>query len=185
LTEWDILTGIPKQNLASNAGAIWSLDASPDGTSIALGCDDGSLILVDVEDGNFEYSRSLERQNSRVLSLSWHPNGEILVGGCADATIRAWDTKTGRIITQMKVNEAERPNRKQGKFMGVKRQRKMDTLIWAVKVTGDGVVVSGDSSGSLKIWESKFWSLVESFRIHRSDILCLAVDNVCSLCEMD
>jgi U3 small nucleolar RNA-associated protein 4 len=90
LTEWDITTGLPKQHLASNAGPIWSLAASPDGQTLALGCEDGTVMLVDVADGSFNYSRFLERQHSRVLSLSWHPNGTILVGGCADSTIRAW-----------------------------------------------------------------------------------------------
>lgn len=54
----------------------------------------------------------------------------------------------------------------------------MDTLIWCVKMLGDGTIVSGDSTGSLKIWESQFWSLTQSFQVHKADILCLAVQNV-------
>jgi U3 small nucleolar RNA-associated protein 4 len=175
LTEWDITTGLPKNHLDSNAGLIWSLSPSPDGTTLALGCDDGSVILVDVADGSFSYSRALERQSSRVMCLSWHPNGNILVGGCGDSTIRAWDIHhpNGRILATMKVEQT----RKRGK----KRMRKMDTLIWTVKVLSDGTVVSGDSTGSLKFWESQFWSLTQSFQVHKADILCLAVENVFSM----
>jgi len=172
LTEWDITTGLAKQHLDSNAGAIWSLAPSPDGTTLALGCEDGTIILVDVADGSFAYSRALERQSARVLSLAWHPNGQFLVGGCADSTIRAWEVNHpyGRIVAQMRVEQ----NRKRG----AKRVRKLDTLVWTVKVLSDGTIISGDSSGSLKIWESKFWSLIQTFQVHKSDILCLAIDEV-------
>jgi U3 small nucleolar RNA-associated protein 4 len=165
-------TGLPKEHLDSNAGAIWSLASSPDGATLAIGCEDGTTILIDVADGSFAYSRVLERQSSRVLSLSWHPNGKTLVGGCADSTIRAWDVSHphGRIIAQMKVE--------QSRVMGAKRKRTMNTLVWAVKVTSDGTVISGDSTGSLKIWESRFWSLTQSFQVHKGDILCLAIDSV-------
>jgi U3 small nucleolar RNA-associated protein 4 len=61
---------------------------------------------------------------------------------------------------------------------GKKRMRKMDTLIWTVKVLSDGTIISGDSTGSLKIWESQFWSLTQSFQVHKADILCLALENV-------
>jgi U3 small nucleolar RNA-associated protein 4 len=57
----------------------------------------------------------------------------------------------------------------------------MDTLIWTVKVLSDGTIISGDSTGSLKIWESQFWSLTQSFQVHKADILCFAVENVRSL----
>jgi U3 small nucleolar RNA-associated protein 4 len=129
-------------------------------------------MLVDVSDGSFTFSRFLERQYSRVLSLSYHPNGHYLVGGCADSTIRVWevDNPHGRIVAQMKVERTQ----KQGK----KRKRKMDTVVWAVKVAADGTIVSGDSTGALKVWESRFWSLKQTFHVHEADILCLAFDNV-------
>ena len=57
----------------------------------------------------------------------------------------------------------------------------MDTLVWAVKVASDGTVVSGDSTGSLKIWESRFWSLKQSFQFHKADVLCLDFTHVCVL----
>jgi U3 small nucleolar RNA-associated protein 4 len=135
-----------------------------------VGCDDGTVILVDVSDGQFVYSRALERQVSRVLSLAWHPNGNILVGGCSDSTIRVWELAYGRILSQMKVEYTHK--------RGKKRMRKLDTLVWAVQVTSNGTVVSGDSSGSLKIWDSRFWSLTHSFQVHKADILCLALDDV-------
>jgi U3 small nucleolar RNA-associated protein 4 len=130
-------------------------------------------MLVDVAEGEFDYSRFLERQAARILSLAYHPNGQFLIGGCADSTIRVWETDKGRIVAQMKVERTQ----KQGK----KRKRKMDTVVWAVKVARDGTVVSGDSTGALKIWESRFWSLKQTFHVHEADILCLAFDNVLPL----
>ena len=131
-------------------------------------------MLVDVADGSFAFSRFLERQTVRILSLSWHPDGNILAGGCADSTIRVWEVAHphGRIVAQMKVEKIFKRGEK------TKRRRKLDTLVWAVKVAADGTVISGDSSGSLKIWESRFWSLKQSFQVHKSDVLCLTFDNV-------
>jgi len=76
----------------------------------------------------------------------------------------------------MKVEQIHKRGEKSGK------RRKLETLVWAVKVASDGTVISGDSTGSLKIWESKFWSLRQSFQVHKADLLCLAIDSVCSLC---
>ena len=174
MTEWDITTGLAKDHLASNAGVIASLAVSPDAATIALGCEEGTVILIDVGGGAFSYSRSLERQPSRVVSLAWHPNGGFLVGGCADSSIRVWEPNHpyGRIVAQMKVDtlpqRGERP----------KKRRRFETLVWDVMVASDGTIISGDSTGSLKIWESQFWSLKQSFQVHKADILSLAFDSV-------
>jgi U3 small nucleolar RNA-associated protein 4 len=149
--------------------------ASHDGNTLAVGCEDGTVMLVDVADGSFTYSRFLERQSSPVLSLAWHPNRNTLVGGCADSTIRVWDVNHshGRILAQMKVDQIH--NKTRG---APNKRRKVDTLVWGVKVAKDGTIISGDSTGSLKVWESQFWSLKQSFHVHKADILCLAFDNV-------
>lgn len=179
VSEWDIMSGLAKEHLASNAGAIWSITTSPDGNLLALGCEDGSIQLVDVQYGAFTYSRLLERQNSRVLSLSWDPHGKFIVGGCGDSTLRVWELTHGRLIATMKLDQASAKSPK-------RKKRKLDTIAWAVKVSSDGTVISGDSTGSLNIWESQFWSLKQSFRVHRADILCLALDNVFPLtCSSD
>jgi U3 small nucleolar RNA-associated protein 4 len=82
------------------------------------------------------------------------------------------DNPNGRIVAQMKVEQIKQKGQRG------KRMRFMDTLVWAVKVASDGTIVSGDSTGSLKIWESRFWSLTQSFQVHKADILCLSIDSV-------
>ncbi|GME90661.1 unnamed protein product [Ambrosiozyma monospora] len=51
LTEWDTEKGIPIKNHDSNAGVIWSVATSGDQEKIALGCDDGSVVVVDLSGG--------------------------------------------------------------------------------------------------------------------------------------
>lgn len=139
--------------------------ASPDNKSLAVGCEDGSVILLDVSGGRgvIEQLRILQRQSSRVLSLSWAGNDKI-VGGLADARISVWSTRretNGKILATVKVD---------------KSKQRESTLVWSIKVVSDKIVVSGDSTGSVKFWDLQKFSLLQSFSGHEADVLCLASD---------
>ncbi|ODQ66378.1 WD40 repeat-like protein [Nadsonia fulvescens var. elongata DSM 6958] len=163
ITEWNLKTGMPLVNHDCNAGVIWSLASSPDGTKLAVGCDDGTVVIVDISGGPgvLEHYKILQRQSARVLCLSWIDESQI-VGGCSDARLRVWDTSdNGRILGAMKVD----------------RSKTEDTLVWSVIVIGTGrtkQIVSGDSTGSVKIWDAVHQSLRQSFKVHEADVLCLA-----------
>lgn len=165
VTEWDLATCLPIANYQANAGVIWSLAASPDNKKLAVGCEDGSVILLDVSGGRgvIEQERILQRQSSRILSVSWAGNDK-LVGGLADARISVWSTKretNGKILATVKVD---------------KSKQRESTLVWTVKVVSDRIIVSGDSTGSVKFWDLRKFSLLQSFSSHEADVLCLASD---------
>lgn len=165
VTEWDLSTCLPIANYQANAGVIWSLAASPDNKSLAVGCEDGSVILLDVSGGRgvIEQQRILQRQTSRVLSISWAGNDKI-VGGLADARISVWSTRretNGKILATVKVD---------------KSKQRESTLVWSIKVVSDKIFVSGDSTGSVKFWDLQKFSLLQSFSGHDADVLCLTSD---------
>lgn len=144
---------------------IWSLAASPDNKRLAVGCEDGSVIILDVSGGlgSIEQQLILQRQNSRVLSLAWNGNDK-LIGGLADARISIWSTKretSGRILATVKVD---------------KSKQRESTLVWSIKVLNDRIAVSGDSTGSVKFWDTQKFSLLQSFSAHEADVLCLTCD---------
>ncbi|KAM9918817.1 hypothetical protein OXX59_008388, partial [Metschnikowia pulcherrima] len=74
ITEWDLTTGRPKANLNCNAGVIWCIDCNTSGTKLAVGCDDGTVVVVDISGGSgiMEYEFICQRQDQRVLGLRWY-----------------------------------------------------------------------------------------------------------------
>lgn len=165
ITEWDLTTGKPLINYDCNAGIIWCIDINSKNDKLAVGCDDGSLVIVDISGGkgSMEYDLICQRQDARVLSVKW-VNNDHIIGGCADGRIRSWstdrDTK-GRIMATMKVDKAKIES----------------TLIWSLTVLPNKKqFVSGDSTGSIKIWDLETYTLLQSFKVHDADVLCLVHD---------
>ncbi|RLV90225.1 U3 small nucleolar RNA-associated protein [Spathaspora sp. JA1] len=90
ITEWDLATGKPLTNYDCNAGIIWSIDISADNTKLAVGCDDGSVVIVDISGGRgtLEYDLICQRQDSRVLSIKWVDNRySFLISGGVERAI--------------------------------------------------------------------------------------------------
>lgn len=166
LTEWDLKRGVPLKNYDCNAGVIWSVAVNHSYSKIAVGCDNGSVVLIDIlgGPGSLEYHSVLQRQNSRVLSINFHGD-KLVVGGCADGKIRVWGllaNDKGRIIGSMKVD---------------KSTKQESTLVWSVLVLDkQGQIVSGDSTGSVKFWDIEHYTLLQSFDSHEADVLCLTSD---------
>lgn len=204
----EIIAYLTKRTINSNGGAIWSVSANPKCTILALGCEDGSIQLLSTENDGLSHLRKLGKVKSRLLSISWGPavphdcrssigipvesddssdsendgdwGDSWLVTGCADSSIRKWDFATGRVTNRLTTdkNRAER------------------TLVWSVRVLGyvirilhgfpkltldfrsDGTIVSGDSMGIVKFWDSKTCTQLNSFQAHGADVLCLSVSPV-------
>ncbi|MFL7892219.1 MAG: toll/interleukin-1 receptor domain-containing protein [Anaerolineales bacterium] len=76
-----------------------SLAFSPDGSTLALGNYDGSIIFWDMED-DVQIGEPLQAHSSRVTSLVYSPDGSILASGSEDRTIKLWDTQSGEMLTE-------------------------------------------------------------------------------------
>lgn len=167
LTEWDLNTGIPLKNFDCNAGVIWSISINSTHDKIALGCDEGSVVIVDISGGPgvIEHELILQRQKYRVLSLCWIDN-KLILGGCSDGRIRCWSYENntenkGRLIQTLRIDKAKSET----------------SLIWCLLyLPKSNQFVSGDSTGSIKIWDLKHLVLQQSFQVHEADVLCLTKD---------
>lgn len=62
-----------QKSLPSQGGAIWSIAANPSNTTLALGCDDGAVRLVNLWDGALEMLRKFDTTKTRLLSVAWGP----------------------------------------------------------------------------------------------------------------
>ncbi|SCU82271.1 LANO_0B05666g1_1 [Lachancea nothofagi CBS 11611] len=167
VTEWDLKTGLALKNYDCNAGVIWSLALSSSQTKLAVGCDNGCVVVIDISGGSgvMEHEAVLQRQDSRVLSVSWKED-EFVIGGCADGRIRVWsasknDEMRSRIIQTMKVDKS----------------KKESTLVWSIIYLPKlNQIVSGDSTGSVKVWDLQYATLTQTFKTHEADVLCLTTD---------
>lgn len=167
---------------------------------LALGCEDGTIRLISVADDTLTHSKRLDRVKGRILSVAWGPPipkenasededenddddewiDSWLVGGCTDSSLRKWDASTGRMLDKM----------------GTDKIRGERTLVWTVATLGsvtvifsrrypshtphlrDGTIISGDSLGMVKFWDSRTCTQLQSFSSHGADVLCLTVGPV-------
>lgn len=168
ITEWDLKTGLPLKHFDCNAAIIWSISINESQDKIAVGCDDGTVVVVDISGGpgSIEHFAFLQRQGSRVLSVTWKEDNYI-IGGCADGRIRVWnfggDSQLHKysLLSTMKVDKSKHES----------------TLIWSViYLPNQNQIVSGDSSGSVKFWDFSHFTLLQSFKVHAADILTLTTD---------
>jgi U3 small nucleolar RNA-associated protein 4 len=117
---------------------------NPTSTLLALGCDDGSVRLLSLADGDVTPLRRLDRIKTRILNLAWGPprytarpppresdtsdseddedesrwKDTYLVAGCSDSSIRKWDLTSGRVLERLTTDQV----------------RGEKTLVWAVQV---------------------------------------------------
>lgn len=165
VTEWDLCTGRPRANYDCNAGVVWCVDANDAGDRLAVGCDDGSVVIVDISGGSgvLEHDLVCQRQDQRVLGLRWYGN-DMLIGGCADGKVRCWAARgdaRGRIVALMKVDKSKTES----------------TLVWSIAaLPGRGQFVTGDSTGAVKFWDAASFTMIQGFAVHDADVLCLTKD---------
>ncbi|KAF7339840.1 WD-REPEATS-REGION domain-containing protein [Mycena venus] len=183
LLEWDMNRACVRRTISSQGGSIWSMSVNPASTLLALGCEDGTVRLLSLANDTLTHHRRFDRVKCRVLSIAWGPPGPRtksaskttddssddeeddwtdtwLVTGGSDSSLRKWDVATGRSIDRM----------------GTDKIRGERTLVWSVGVLGDGTIVSGDSLGMVKFWDSRTCTQLQSFQGHGADVLCLTVD---------
>ncbi|OUM69505.1 hypothetical protein PIROE2DRAFT_38084, partial [Piromyces sp. E2] len=158
ITEYDIHTLLPKNEVSSNGGPVWCAAVNHKGTILAVGCEDGCIRLFNIADGNLEYMRSLDRQDGRILSLTWSYDDNTIISGSSVSIIHCLDVKLGQISRRITVDKI----------------RGEDTLVWALEALKDGTIVSGDSLGNVQFWDSKMGTLIKGYKeVHKADVLCL------------
>lgn len=185
LLEWDIERSCIRRTIGSQGGSIWSIAANPSSNSLALGCEDGTVRLLSIANDTLTHLRRFDRVKCRMLSIAWGPpvprrqktdvnegssdddegddeenwSDSWLVTGGSDSSLRKWDVTTGRVINRM----------------GTDKIRGERTLVWTVGVLGDGTIISGDSLGMVKFWDSRTCTQLQSFNAHGADVLCIAI----------
>ncbi|XP_072551252.1 U3 small nucleolar RNA-associated protein 4 homolog [Salminus brasiliensis] len=162
IVEYDLGNQRAKYSVDAFGGPIWSIASNLQGTHLAVGCENGTVKLFEVCEGQIQFERNLAKQKGRILSLSWHPSGSRIVAGMMDM-IRVFDTETGQSVHRLLVER------------GIGASRSLECVVWSVVFLSDNTIISGDSSGKVKIWDGHFGTLIKSHQATKWDVLALSV----------
>jgi serine/threonine protein kinase len=80
----------PLATLTGNAGPIWSVAFDPNGNALAVGLDDGTVKIWDLEAGRVR--ATLNAHAGPVWSLALTSDGGRLATASDDGTVKLWDT---------------------------------------------------------------------------------------------
>ncbi|KAL8154032.1 hypothetical protein V2J09_011792 [Rumex salicifolius] len=131
---------------------------------VALACDDGCVRLYSVsEDNKFIYKKSMPRVSGRTLSVTWSHDGNMIFSGSSDGFVRCWDAKRSNERYRITVGLG-------GLGSGP------ELCVWSLLALRSGMLVSGDSSGSVQFWDSELGTLLQAHSHHKGDVNALAMD---------
>ncbi|MEU8322623.1 TIR domain-containing protein [Nonomuraea sp. NPDC048881] len=117
---------------------------SPDGSTIAIGNEDGGVLLC----AGGSPVRTLQGHRGRVYAVTFA--GDLLATGASDGTVQLWDTLTGRRLHTLT-----------GHPDGV----------WPVRLSASGeLVAAGGGDGVVRVWETATGRLVHELPGHRAPV---------------
>jgi len=178
ITEWDLENGRPLRQASGNHGEIWCLAAQPplapgkkadgvwEGQNLVTGCTDGALVLYSTKDEDLQFGKILVRpsaKRAKIISVAFQ-NRDIVIAGCTDSTIRVYDVRSGQNLRTMSIGAGPKGGPK-------------NIDIWAVMALPNGDIISGDSTGEMRIWSGKTYTLMQRVKSHNADIFTLAASH--------
>lgn len=175
------------RSISSQGGSVWSLAASPLGKRLAIGCDDGHVRIIDIEEGRFELlspTRSarrggdgvirgivpvLDRAKTRIVSLAWGPPSRKIEQKAVtsdsdesdDDDDDEWEDTfiVGGTTHSAALCWSLATGRVENKLL-VDRGRKEQTIIWSVATLSNGTCIVGDSLGHVSFFDGKTRTLL-------------------------
>jgi WD40 repeat protein len=97
--EWDAATGEELRTFSGEGLDVYGLALSPDGRLLAIGRQDGSVILSDVTSG--KKVRQLTGHGGLVNGIAFSRDGTRLATGSFDKLAKVWDVGTGQEIATL------------------------------------------------------------------------------------
>ncbi|MGH3766849.1 MAG: TIR domain-containing protein [Pseudonocardiaceae bacterium] len=107
------------------------VDYSRDGQTLAIGSDDGAVLLCDTASGL--PLRTLHGHHGRIYAVAYGPDDRVLATGASDCMINLWDPATGEPLHRLEGCQ---------------------DWVWPMGFNRAGnLLATGDSSGTVRLWD--------------------------------
>jgi WD40 repeat protein len=149
---WDAHTGASlwdRADLGPPGGGGAAIEFSPDGQMLAVGFDDGKIVLLDSQTGK---EKQVLHRHQSVSALAFHPNGSKLASGgmWPDNTLRVWDLATGKNLLTLHGHK---------------------NTIMALRFSPDGTrLASASMDQTARLWEAQTGELTAVLRGHTDSV---------------
>lgn len=201
ITAWDLELLLPVKSCCSYGGAIFSAALSHCASRVLIACDDGCvrsfLLWTSADKESREPELAFEKvytcHTKSVLSVCTLPDGSFFCG-TSDSIIFKYNPSSDDPASKMKLpsskkqhapahkkrkgnqNGSEMDNEAKENQIAISTDDNLDPQIWAlVYILKHDLLASGDSSGSVILWDVKTCTMYKMFTQHCADVLCLAV----------
>lgn len=134
---WDITSGTLTQTLRGGRGWVLSLAYSPDGRALVSGWGDGSLHFYDALTGQETAVREVNQGFVRWLAFS--PDGQQVAAASGDGSVSLW-TARGQLLRRLTGHSG---------------------AATSVTYLDAQTLVSGDSAGTLRVWNTADGKLLQ------------------------
>jgi WD40 repeat protein len=142
---WDLAGGTCLREFAGFSNHAWALKPATDQRSVAMGCRDGAVRVVDLEDGRVRKTLIGHRGIVRCIDAS-ADLGLVISGGMQDQTLRVWDTASERCAA---ILEGHRGG------------------IYSVALDREGRrALSGSRDGTMRLWDLERGQCAHVFDAH-------------------
>lgn len=106
---WDLQSGLSIARLEGHDSRVYCVAFSPDGAVLASGSADRTIRIrpvagitpMGLEVERVHRLQRLEGHEAEVLSLAFTPDGETLISGSNDRSLRVWDIHHGQCLQQL------------------------------------------------------------------------------------
>lgn len=142
----------PADTLAGHTDTVYSVAFSPDGTTLASGSADNTIILWDATTG--QHKKTLIGHKRAVYSIAFSPDGKTLASGSWDRTIKLWDTATWKYRHTLVGHEK---------------------VVYCVAFSPDGqILASGGADNAIILWDTNTGKHIETLVKHNKAVYGVA-----------
>lgn len=132
---WNLADYGQSQRLPLKTWSVSRLVVTPDGQTLVVGSDDGHIDLWPLATADQDHSlRQLVNHQDRITALALGDQGQMLISGSRDRTLRLWALPSGRLLQTLTAP-----------------QDPITALAWDPQA---GSILSGDAGGRLQVWSS-------------------------------
>lgn len=114
---------------------IWSVSISSDEQKLAVGLDNGSIVVIPLSEGeDFLAPEAFQMNEQEILAVAFSPQQPaLLAAASADSTVQLWDVETGEMLHNLNEHTDE---------------------VSALAFHPDGsILVSGSADGTVRLWD--------------------------------